>query len=294
VARNKPNKRRAVNDGGTAGAVLGARIGAQVRRIAELDGPVRADAPDAVHQMRVAARRLRSALRSYRRLLREDTTPIADELRWLGGALGRARDSEVLGERLLAQAAELPVDGGRDGVVADLTEWAAQQRMTARPEVLAALDSERYRELAATLDRLAADPPYAERADRPAGPELTRTLRREQRRVAARIEEIGQAAAGEPADRALHEARKAAKRARYAGETAGAGAEAFTAGMKELQELLGRHQDAVIARDTLRILSDGGFGYGVLYGRQLGEAAHVREVLPELWRRVGRRPARLG
>ena len=60
------------------------------------DPLVRAEAPDAVHRMRIASRRLRSNLATYRPVLdREATDPVRDELRWLGQVLGCARDSEV-------------------------------------------------------------------------------------------------------------------------------------------------------------------------------------------------------
>nr|WP_282206702.1 CHAD domain-containing protein [Kitasatospora fiedleri] len=98
---------------------------------------------------------------------------------------------------------------------------------------------------------------------------------------------------GPALERALHDARKAAKRARYAGESAGRPARAFTRRMKALQDVLGRHQDAVVARDTLRALSDGGFGYGVLYGRQSAELGFARELLPQVWEQAARRPRKL-
>ncbi|GAA2827840.1 hypothetical protein GCM10010441_60290 [Kitasatospora paracochleata] len=278
---------------GTAGTVLAARIREQVDQITELDRAVRADEADAVHRMRVASRRLRSALRSYRGLLDGDPAPVVEELRWFGGALGHARDSEVLAERLLAQARDLPADGGRDAVVADLTRWAERQQRQARPEVMAVLDSPRYQLLVETLAELAADPPLGPRAERPAGPELTRTLRRERRRTDDRIRAARSAEPGEAVESALHAARKAAKRARYAGEAAGPAASDFTERMKTLQDLLGRHQDAVVAAAEVRVLSDGGFGYGVLYGRQVEEAAQIRAQLPEAWRAVKGKPQRL-
>ena len=59
-----------------------------------LDPAVRLDADDAVHKMRVAVRRLRSTLATYRRLLDRDVTePLRDELKWLGGVLGAVRDA---------------------------------------------------------------------------------------------------------------------------------------------------------------------------------------------------------
>ncbi|WP_354643652.1 CHAD domain-containing protein [Kitasatospora camelliae] len=276
----------------TAGAVLTARIADLVGRLRELEPAVRADAPDAVHQMRITARRLRGALGAYRRLLADDLGAV-EELRWLGSSLGRARDAEVLGARLLGLARELPYDAGRDGVVSDLEQWSALQAREGRVEVLAALDSDRYRALLALLGRLAGEPPLTARAGERADREIERTIRRErrrtERRVTAALEAVASVAegvdSGSERDRALHDARKAAKRARYAGELGGTRQAGFTRRMKAVQDVLGRHQDAVIACTTVRRLSDGGFGYGVLYGREVAAAERAREELPGVWGR---------
>ncbi|MFG2822171.1 CHAD domain-containing protein [Kitasatospora sp. NPDC048365] len=278
---------------GTAGELLAARIREQAARVLDLEAAVRADEADSVHQLRVAARRLRSALRSYRDLLDGDRGATVQRLREVGAALGGARDGEVLAERLLAQARELPADGGRDAVLADLTRWSARQSVDSRPQVLAELGGERWRDLTRELAELAEDPGLSKRARQPAGPEATRVLRREWRRTAARVEAALAAGPDGATEGALHEARKAAKRARYAGEAVGEPAAGFTARMKTLQDLLGRHQDAAVAARAVRTLSDGGFGYGALYGLQLGEMHLVREQLPEVWREAGHRPPKL-
>ncbi|MYW11522.1 CHAD domain-containing protein, partial [Streptomyces sp. SID2563] len=81
----------------------------QAEAIVALDPAVRRGLPDSVHRMRVATRRLRSALRTYRRVLdREATRPLGTELKWLAGELGVDRDQEVLDARLRARLGELP------------------------------------------------------------------------------------------------------------------------------------------------------------------------------------------
>ncbi|MER8187689.1 CHAD domain-containing protein [Kitasatospora sp. NPDC094015] len=172
--------------------------------------------------------------------------------------------------------------------MADLAEWAHEQGLLGGIEVRAALDGPRFAALPvalADLVALAAAAP-AGRAGRPAGPELDRAVRREYRRTARRVRAAESAAPGAATEHALHEARKAAKRARYTGETAGPGAARFTARMKSVQDVLGRHQDAVVTGHAVRALSDGGFGYGVLYGRQFAAAERAREEFPAVWRRV--------
>ncbi len=239
----------------TVGQVLLARIEAQAAVLAGLDDAVRADEPDAVHRMRVACRRLRSALQTFRRLFTPGATDeLVAELRWLAGALGGARDREVLAARLAAQARELPAECDPERVAAALERWGKAAYREVWPEVLAALDSPRRRALGEALAALIASPPLRRRAARPAAPELSRVAAREQRRTGDRVR-TALAAGPEDRDRALHEARKAAKRARYAGETAapavGARAERYAERMKAVQEVLGEHQDAVVAAATL-------------------------------------------
>ncbi|MFF7455547.1 CHAD domain-containing protein [Kitasatospora sp. NPDC008115] len=278
----------------TVGEVVLGRVRAQAEVLAGLDEAVRADQPDAVHRMRVACRRLRSAFRTYRRLLAPGATDeLVAELRWLAAALGRARDREVLGERLVARARELPAECGPERLAAELERWGRAEYRRVWPEVSAALDSPRRRALADGLAALLADPPLRGRAGRAAGPELARVAAREQRRTAERVRAA--LTAGGERDTALHEARKAAKRARYAGETAvpvaGRAAERYVERMKAVQEVLGEHQDAVVAAAALlgrAGTSEEPFGHGVLYGRQLAEAERARLALPQVWARAER------
>src|SRR6195256_3088534 len=67
--------------------------------------------PEAVHQARVATRKLRSHLRTFRPLLDPEwTDPLRSELGWLGLSLGEVRDQEVLLERLRERAKSLPAN----------------------------------------------------------------------------------------------------------------------------------------------------------------------------------------
>lgn len=179
----------------------------------------------------------------------------------------------MLGELLVADARELPSECEPEELAARLAQWAEDRSALARPALLAALDSPRY---AALLASLAALPGAAEPSD------TLRGLAHRERRKARRRLRAAAAADGPEADGLLHEARKAAKWARYLGETAGPGARSFTARMKSLQDLLGAHQDSVVARTALRglALGDGpAFGLGVLYGRRLAVADEIRRQL---------------
>ncbi|MEV0278287.1 CYTH and CHAD domain-containing protein [Streptomyces sp. NPDC050610] len=263
----------------------------QVDAIVVLDPAVRHDQPDSVHQMRVATRRTRSALRSYGKILdRAATDPIGSELRWLAGELGVDRDREVLADRLTTALGKLPGELRTGPVRTRLRTWSRARRHGSRRRLLAVLDGERYLTLLDTLDALVADPPL--RPKRPERPEnaLAAAVLREYERLGGQIAEALEAPAGPRRDIAIHEARKSAKRARYAAEAAapalGEPAESVTAHTKALQSLLGEHQDSVMARLALRELAalaqeagESAFTYGVLYGRQERAAADCEEGL---------------
>ncbi|MFC9895416.1 CHAD domain-containing protein [Nocardia sp. NPDC127579] len=84
----------------SAGTAFLEALADDVDRLLTAEPEVRADADDSVHQMRVATRRLRSVLRSYRMLLRRDRADaVTAELKWLAELLGVARDAEVRAER---------------------------------------------------------------------------------------------------------------------------------------------------------------------------------------------------
>jgi CHAD domain-containing protein len=257
------------------------------------DPLVRQDEPDSVHQMRVAARRLRSTLQSFGSILPSPATrPLRDELRWLGGVLGEARDAEVLAERLETLVRQTPADLVLGPVAARIQAHFAPVRAAGREAVLETLDSGRYITLLDDLERLVNDPPLTAAARQPAGDELTKAVARAYRRVRTRMRRARHAEPGGDLDVALHEARKAAKRARYAAEVlrpvAGRQARRFGQQMKALQSVLGEHQDSVITRQCLRDLAvraglagENAFAYGVMYE---AEATRARQLRAQAWR----------
>lgn len=99
----------------SAGDVVTEAVRKEIRRLLAHDPLVRLRAPaagghTAVHQMRVACRRLRSDLRTFKPLIRKTwSRPLRTELRWLAGVLGAARDAEVLRERLRRTASADPL-----------------------------------------------------------------------------------------------------------------------------------------------------------------------------------------
>ncbi len=286
---------------GTAGAAVLAYVRKQAEAIVALDPAVRRDLPDAVHQLRVACRRLRSALKTYRSVLdRRATDPLGAELKWLAGELGVARDQEVLAARLRARLDDVPRPLRRGPVKARLRIWDTARTKAARRRALAALDSDRHLALLDRLDALLADPPLRKAASRDAAKVLARAVRKDRARLAARVDRALSLAPGHERDLALHEARKAAKRARYAADAArptlGKSAKKVSKRVKKVQSLLGEHQDGVVARATLRDLAaqahaagETAFTWGLLYGREEAAADAAERGLPEVWARAASR-----
>ncbi|MFF1683914.1 MULTISPECIES: CHAD domain-containing protein [unclassified Streptomyces] len=269
-----------------------AYLRAQRDAIVDLDPAVRRDLPDSVHQMRVATRRLRSALRSYRKILdRAVTDPIGDELKWIAAELGADRDQEVLTERLTAALDELPRELSTGPVRTRLRTWSRARRSGSRRHLIAVLDGKRYLALLAALDALVDEPPLRAKQSKNA---LAKAVLRDYKRLAGRVDEALAEDPGPARDRALHDARKAAKRARYAAELAapalGDRAKAVGKHAKAIQSLLGEHQDSVMAREALRDLAaqahaagESAFTYGLLYGREEARAERAEAELPPLW-----------
>lgn len=274
-----------------AGEVVLAYLRDQVAAITRYDPLVRLDEPDAVHQMRVATRRARSALQAFGGVIaREATRPLCTELRWLAAALGQARDTEVLRDRLTADLTAIPAALVVGPVQARIAAHFAAEVRQARQAALGALDGQSYRRLLDDLDALLADPPLAPQAASQAGKVLAKPVRRASRRLQHALDAVPGA---EDRDTAIHEARKATKRARYAAEAAvpalGTTASRHAAQAKELQQLLGDHHDSVVARTVLlnlaakaRAAGEDTFTYGLMHQREACLAATIEQTLPRL------------
>ena len=291
---------------GPARLLIEAHVVTQVTAIVAQDLRVRRELPDAVHQMRVACRRLRSSLKVFRPLLDETwAESTRAELSWLADELGGVRDREVLRKRLLGAIAEMA--RSRDhlalGAAAALVERAlTDQEAAARVEMIDALRSPRYVALLETLVDATHGVPVTEAADEPAGEVVPPLVAKAWRRLARRVSELD---AGSD-DHAWHLARIAAKQCRYACEAAvpvfGKPAKRLASATEEVTELLGAHQDSAVAEQTLRELAglprnrlvtrQAVFGLGLLYAGELAAAAHSREEFWEIWPEVSRKSLR--
>ncbi len=281
---------------GPARDVLHARLAEQVEVLKLRDVDVRRDAADSVHQLRVAMRRLRGALATFRPLVRREATdPLREELKWIAGLLGEARDAEVMCRRLDRAVAAQPVELVLGEVRARIDHTLGTRYREARAAALEAMASPRYLELLTALDRLVDDPPWTPVADRRAKDVVPRLLRRDWRRIRRRVEAALAAEDRHERDLALHESRKAAKRLRYAAEAArpvlGKDAKQVVRAMKKAQTMLGDHQDSVVTRAVLRELGvqaqlegDSAFTFGLLYGVEQQRATELEEQFRRRWR----------
>lgn len=245
----------------TSGEVLMSYLRSQIGAMQGLEGDVRRDEPDAVHQARVATRKLRSALRSFRRLLDRDITdPFAVQVRWLAEMLGGPRDAEVMRARIMGDLETLRPDQ----IVGDARHRLAG-RLTAdhsaAHEVLVhALNSERMAILMESAVQLLRHPPLHPRAARPAAAQLPPLVHRVERQV----EQAREAAATEHDEarrlHLLHDVRKKAKAARYAHQVLDAvpdhGSRQMASQWEKVTESLGEFQDTVVVIARLHELAD--------------------------------------
>ena len=283
-----------------AGAVV-AYVRAQRDAIAEHEPGVRAGAEDAVHDMRVAIRRLRSTLRSFRGMWeRARVDALRAELKWLADQLGAVRDGQVMATRLREAVRAEPLT-----LIVGPVEARTQQRLSEETaegfeRLCAALDGDRYARLLGEVDKLADEVP--ENGNRWVHKRVRQAVRRADRMLDA-ADSVAPAPgldADHERDTRLHEARKAYKRGRYAveavGPSAGRPARLLAKRLKALQDVLGTHQDTVITRAVLRDLGmrayregENAFSYGLLHARQLAAGEEALRDLPAASARA-RRP----
>jgi CHAD domain-containing protein len=234
--------------------------------------------PESLHDMRVGVRRLRALLRAARELLAGDTVELGERLKELGRILGEVRDLDVLLERLEVEAAEL---GGQDARRGEsLLAALRTERSCSRSRMLAALRSDEYLTLlddtARTIDEL-----------EPSGSAVTLDELTDQ--AAGKLRKAIRKLPGEPANEELHEVRKKGKRARYAAELAGR--KKLVKRAKKLQDVLGEHQDAVVAAERLRELAadaapEQALVAGRLVEREEERRLEARAAWPKAWRKL--------
>jgi CHAD domain-containing protein len=265
----------------TARDVVGAYVSEQCTVIIDSENQLRAG-ENVIHTTRVAVRRLRSTIRVFSDLFDpSEAGHLEEELVWWAGLLGNVRDMDILAQRQAALLDELPAELILGPVASTIQAELAVQRKQAMDAMLGALDSERYRKLVGLVHHWRSDPPFTAAADASAD-SIDSAIKKARKRVGKRLDAAAAARrAGEPSDELFHRARKASKRHRYAVEAAapvwGSKADKIISQRKDLQDVLGNHQDSIVSAAFLRELGgrlgirsgQNGFSYGVLYAREL-------------------------
>ena len=199
--------------------------------------------PEDVHRFRVATRRLRAVVRATQPVFGDLLAPVAAELKWLAGLLGAVRDLDVLLARLRTDVARLDED--RDAGE-ELVAILEEEHGRVRDELVAALESARYLDLLARLEAAVDALPSVD--DVALSPLAAGELRKLKK--AAKVSEG-------PADDELHALRIRAKRARYAAELLPGDKRVarYLDALKHVQDVIGEHQDAVVAEGRLRLIA---------------------------------------
>lgn len=254
--------------GATQDIQLGDSVGAAARKIAAVQlGRLRAADPgtragrdaESLHEARVAVRRLRAATRTFAagfptRL--RDT--LAAELRWLGQELGAVRDLDVQLANLVWHREHLARDVRRH--VDPFLLHLESERTVRRASLVETLDSRRYFRLLGALERFAASPPPRRPRGDAAQP-LPKVARRAVRRAMRKVMERGDAVGEVPEAEDLHALRIRGKRLRYLLEAlkpvAGAPGKKLIKQLVQLQDVLGRFNDAIVAATFVRAYRDG-------------------------------------
>jgi triphosphatase len=258
-----PRRARApkLSEDGCVDDVLAAVLGDALAQISANRTPALAgDDPEGVHQLRVGLRRARSVLALFEALVpAAPSHALREELRWLAGELGPARDLDVLLEGLLEPLVRLRPD---DGALKRLRDEAVTARSAAYAQAREALVSPRYARLALVLGRFCTAggwreqplSPASARLFAPAREEGARLLSRRHDRVLAGGRDLESKSAAE-----LHALRIRLKKLRYASEFVGGlfpgrRTRRFIRRVARLQDVLGNLHDGTVAEELLAAL----------------------------------------
>ena len=299
-----------VRPGQPAADLIRTALRAAMARMAAADPEARRSEVEGIHRLRTSTRRLRSELHTVRDLVERDWREhLEGELKWLAGALGSVRDLDILCHRLksasehaagqdgtVERSSKVSSNGELEPFLRDLRDRHARNSRALRE----ALQGERYRNLLAELQASIADPALKDDAWEPcrtALPPLAEAAWRRLRNGARDLEP-------DSPDADFHEVRKSAKRARYTaeliapalGRRAERRAKRFIRLTTQVQDVLGEHQDAIVATAEIeRFLADHPHGNDSVRGlRRLMDAQRLaaeatRAKFFDLWKKLDRK-----
>ncbi|HLF58123.1 MAG TPA: CHAD domain-containing protein [Alphaproteobacteria bacterium] len=249
--------------------------------------------PEAVHQLRIALRRLRAILSLYKKLLApRERDQLRDLVRAVNAPLGRARDIDVFADEVLGPAlSAMPED--RD--LAALAAAAEAERAGRREEARDAIRSDRFTRLIGAAELLAAAPPRdgdaAAVLAKPASSFARKTLRRRHKKLCQAGHHLRHMLAAE-----RHQLRIAVKKQRYAAELfaplfAGSRPGKYAKALSRVQSALGANNDAAVAPaqlECLRPRAEGGAfarGSALVLGFHAGQAEARERRLRLAWKK---------
>jgi CHAD domain-containing protein len=280
-----------------AGEAARAVLRFQLRAFARTEAAARAGDVEGVHQMRVATRRLRAALRFFAPVLpARFVATTRREFAWLADVIGGVRDADVLSQAVSAHATRLAPE--LRGMLGPVGLALHERRTVAHAELTAVLESNRCQRL---FDRVSAfsEPGTRARREQRLGQvagQLVRPLVRAVRRAGRGLDESA-------SPQALHRLRVRVKRLRYALDTlrglGDRGLAKLLRRLERMQSLLGEHQDAVTAvawleryAETPGISAPTLLATGALIHRLSRRARRFRARFPARWQQLDRRRLR--
>lgn len=293
----------AAEDSPTAGSVVRDYLSRQLSVLRGLEGALERGAPGAVHDTRVATRRIRCTLQTFGPLLAPgDRSALLESLRWWGVVVGALRDMQVLHLRwqpMLAELADVVAAEGGAWVEAEL----GSRGRDALEELRSSLTSARYAEVVDDLAHLVQGGEVDGDGQRDAEDVLPALVRRACRRMDRAARRAEAAETEQSRAHRLHQVRKAAKRARYAAELCGpalgAPAVDLAERMEAVQEALGERQDSAHAQAVLLSLMSAagvgapeGFVCGAIWSAERALAGAAEDVYEVALRRAEERAVR--
>jgi CHAD domain-containing protein len=246
-----------VRPGAPAAELIQAALRSAVARVQAADPDARRGEPEGIHRLRTSTRRLRSELRAVEGLV--DCCwhqRLEAELKWLTGLLGSVRDLDILRQRLHEAVHELDssskgCEPRQDERLRPLFQAIDDRHATKARALREGLQGDRYRQIVTTLESSAEHPALKDEAWQPCRTVLPPLAAAAWRRLKKRARDLDES---DP-DAEFHEVRKRAKRARYAAELIAPAlcrrtdkdAERFVRLTTRVQDVLGEHQDAIVA-----------------------------------------------
>jgi triphosphatase len=256
--------------------------------------------PESLHDMRVATRRLRAAVRVFAGgIPARLQNSMRRELQWLGQLLGPVRDLDVQMAKLESFTAAAPA--GFRPALGCLREYMEGERARRRAGMLAGLDTARYFRLLLRLERFADARAHGRSRDAASQEPIVIAGQRAIKRAFRRLIKRGDRIQATPHPEDLHALRIRAKRLRYLleflRELTGKPGRRLVKRLTALQDLLGSYHDAVVLADFVRVYVEGAgaqlapsqlVALGALVAGELRFAEQKRADFEATWRRFAR------